>query len=103
MIWELGRPFEKEQKTFVLDDEAVPVWKDKNTAGVLTFAKKEFTADPEPIRKEFVEVCVQTRFCDAMKVEGDEFALVSNIAAAQTICSKFGRELIDKETLLRLS
>ncbi|SVB23998.1 uncharacterized protein METZ01_LOCUS176852, partial [marine metagenome] len=102
LIWELGRPFEKEQKTFVLDDEAVPVWKDKNTAGVLTFAK-EFTADPEPIRKEFVEVCVQTRFCDAMKVEGDEFALVSNIAAAQTICSKFGRELIDKETLLRLS
>ncbi len=103
LIWELGRPFEKEQKTFVLDDEAVPVWKDKNTAGVLTFAKKEFTADAEPIRKEFVEVCVQTRFCDAMKVEGDEFALVSNIAAAQTICSKFGRELIDKETLLRLS
>ncbi len=103
LIWELGRPFEKEQKTFVLDDLDVPFWKDKNIAGVLTFAKKEFTADAEPIRKEFVEVCVQTRSCDAMKVEGDEFALVSNIAAAQTICSKFGRELIDKETLLRLS
>ncbi len=103
LIWELVKPFEKAQKTFVLDDQAVPVWKDKKTAGVLTFAKKEFTADAEPVRKETVEVCVQTRLCPEMNVKGDEFVLVSKIADAQTICRIFGRELIDKETLLRLS
>jgi hypothetical protein len=103
LIWQLSKPFEKAQKTFVLDDLDVPVWKDKNTAGVLTFADKQFTADAEPIRKETMEVCVHTRFCPTMKVEGDEFALVSNIMDAHTICRIFGRELIDKETLLRLS
>ena len=103
LIWELVKPFEKIQKTFVLDDLDVPVWKDKKTAGVLTFAKKEFTADAEPVRKETVEVCVQTRLCPEMNVKGDEFVLVSKIADAQTICRIFGRELIDKETLLRLS
>ena len=103
LIWELVKPFEKIQKTFVLDDLDVPVWKDKITAGVLTFAKKEFTADAEPVRKETVEVCVQTRLCPEMNVKGDEFVLVSKIADAQTICRIFGRELIDKETLLRLS
>jgi hypothetical protein len=103
LIWELVKPFEKIQKTFVLDDLDVPVWKDKITAGVLTFAKKEFTADAEPVRKETVEVCVQTRLCPEMNVKGDEFVLVSKITDAQTICRIFGRELIDKETLLRLS
>jgi hypothetical protein len=36
-------------------------------------------------------------------MEGDEFVLVSNFTDALTICGKFGRVLIDKETLLRLS
>ncbi|MCS5610199.1 MAG: hypothetical protein NZ961_07270, partial [Candidatus Poribacteria bacterium] len=71
LIWLLAKPF-AQQKSFVLENVKVPVWKDKDTAGVLTFAKKEFTADAEPIRKEFVEVCVQTRFCDAMKWAPDD-------------------------------
>jgi len=103
LVWLLAKPFAQAQKSFVLENEEVPVWKDKNTAGVLTFANKQFTADAKPIRKETLKACVQTRFCDAMKVEGDEFVLVSNIANAQAICRIFGRELIDKETLLRLS
>ena len=103
LVWLLAKPFAQAQKSFVLENVKVPVWKDKNTAGVLTFAKKEFTADAEPVRKETVEVCVQTRLCPEMNVKGDEFVLVSKIADAQIICRIFGRELIDKETLLRLS
>ena len=103
LIWQLRKPFEKVQKTFVLDDQAIPVWKDKNTAGILTFGSKEFTADAEPILKEVVEVCVKTRLCPEIKMEGDEFALVSDINDAKQICSIFDRELINKETLLRLS
>jgi hypothetical protein len=38
-----------------------------------------------------------------MKVEGDEFALVSNFAGAQAICQMFKRVVIDKDTLLRFS
>jgi len=83
LIWLLAKPFFQVQKTFVLDSKEVPVWKDKNTAGILTFAKKEFTADAEPIRKETVEACVQTSFCPEINVEGNEFALVSNFAHAQ--------------------
>ena len=97
------KPFEKAQKTFVLDDQAVPVWKDKNTAGVLTFADKQFTADAEPIRKETLKACVHTRFCPEINVEGNEFALVSNFAGAQAICRMFDSEVIDENTLLRLS
>jgi len=103
LIWELVKPFEKAQKTFVLDDQAVPVWKDRNTAGVMTFADKQFTADAEPVRKETVKACMQTRFCPEIKMEGDEFVLVPNFTDAQTICRMFGSELIDKDTLLRLS
>ena len=44
LVWLLAKPFAHAQKSFVLENEEVPVWKDKNTAGVLTFAK-EFTAD----------------------------------------------------------
>ena len=95
LIWQLSKPFEKAQKTFVLDDRDVLVWKDKNTAGTLKFADKKFTADAEPIGKETVKACVQTRFCPEIKMEGDEFVLVSNFTDAQTICRKFGRELID--------
>ena len=69
----------------------------------MTFADKQFTADAEPVRKETVKACVQTRFCPEIKMEGDEFVLVSNFTDAQTICRMFGRELIDKDTLLRLS
>jgi hypothetical protein len=103
LIGELTKPFEKTQKTFVLNDTDVSVWQDKNTAGVLTFDSKEFTADAEPILKEVVEVCVKTRLCPEVKVEGNEFALVSDINDAKQICSIFDRELINKETLLRLS
>ncbi len=103
LVWLLAKPFAQAQKTFVLDDRDVPVWKDKNTAGTLKFADKKFTADAEPIGKETVKACVQTRFCPEIKMEGDEFVLVSNFTDAKTICRKFGRELIDKETLLRLS
>jgi len=103
IVWLLAKPFAQAQKSFVLLNEKVPVWKDKDTAGVMTFAKKEFTADAEPIRKETVKACVQTRFCPEIKMEGDEFVLVSNFTDAQTICRMFGRELIDKDTLLRLS
>ena len=103
LVWLLAKPFAQAQKTFVLDDRDVPVWKDKNTAGTLKFADKKFTADAEPIGKETVKACVQTRFCPEIKMEGDEFVLVSNFTDAKTICGKFGRELIDKETLLRLS
>jgi len=103
LVWLLAKPFAQVQKIFVLDSKEVPVWVGKKTAGVLTFAKKEFTADAEPIRKEIVKSCVQTRFCPEIKMEGDEFVLVSNFTDAQTICRKFGRELIDKDTLLRLS
>ena len=103
LVWLLAKPFAQAQKSFVLENVKVPVWKDKNTAGVMTFADKQFTADAEPVRKETVEVCVQTRLCPEMNVKGDEFVLVSKIADAQTICRIFGRELIDKETLLRLS
>ncbi len=39
----------RRKKSFVLLNEKVPVWKDKDTAGVMTFAKKEFTADAEPV------------------------------------------------------
>ena len=113
LVWLLAKPFAQAQKSFVLENEKVPVWDDKNTAGTLKFAgpdgqfdtadDKEFTADAEPIRKETVKACVQTRFCPEIKMEGDEFVLVSNFTDAQSICLKFGRELIDKETLLRLS
>ena len=103
LVWLLAKPFAQAQKTFVLDDRDVTVWKDKNTAGTLKFADKKFTADAEPIGKETVKACVQTRFCPEIKMEGDEFVLVSNFTDAKTICRKFGRELIDKETLLRLS
>ena len=103
LVWLLAKPFAHAQKSFVLENENVPVWKDKNTAGTLKFADKKFTADAEPIRKETVEVCVQTRLCPEMSVKGDEFALVSRFADAQAICRIFGRELIDKETHLRLS
>ena len=103
IVWLLAKPFAQAQKSFVLENEKVPFWKDKYTAGVLTFAKEEFTADAEPIRKETVNACLQTRLCPEMNVKGDEFVLVSKIADAQAICRMFGRELIDKETLLRLS
>jgi len=103
IVWLLAKPFAQAQKSFVLENEKVPVWKDKDTAGVMTFADKQFTADAEPIRKETVKACVQTRFCPEIKMEGDEFVLVSNFTDAQTICRMFGRELIDKDTLLRLS
>ncbi len=103
IVWLLAKPFAQAQKSFVLENEKVPVWKDKKTAGVMTFADKQFTADAEPVRKETVKACVQTRFCPEIKMEGDEFVLVPNFTDAQTICRKFGRELIDKETLLRLS
>jgi hypothetical protein len=102
LIWLLAKPF-AQQKSFVLENVKVPVWKDKNTAGTLKFAGKEFFADAEPIRKETAKACVQTRFCPEIKMEGDEFVLVSNFTDAQTICRMFGRELIDKDTLLRLS
>ncbi len=102
LVWLLAKPF-TQQKIFVLENEEVPVWKNKITAGVMTFADKQFTADAKPIRKETVEACVQTRFCPLMKVEGDEFALVSNFAGAQAICRMFKRVVIDKDTLLRLS
>ncbi len=101
LVWLLAKPFTQAQKSFVLENEEVPVWKDKNgeyglgTAGTLKFADKKFTADAEPIRKETVKACVQTRFCPEIKMEGDEFVLVSNFTDAQTICRKFGRELID--------
>ena len=103
LVWLLAKPFTQAQKSFVLENEKVPLWKDKNTAGWLKFADKKFTADAEPIRKETVKACVQTRSCPEIKMEGDEFVLVSNFTDAQTICRKFGRELIDKDTLLRLS
>ena len=103
LVWLLAKPFAQVQKIFVLDSKEVPVWVGEKTAGVLTFAKKEFTADAEPIRKEIVKSCVQTRFCPEIKIEGEEFPLVANFADAQMICSNFGRELIEKETLLRLS
>ena len=32
----LAKPFAQAQKSFVLENEKVPVWKDKNTARVLT-------------------------------------------------------------------
>ena len=102
LIWLLAKPF-AQQKSFVLENVKVPVWKDKNTAGTLKFAGKEFFADAEPIRKETAKACVQTRFCPEIKMEGDEFVLVSKFIDAQTICRMFGRELIDKDTLLRLS
>ena len=103
IVWLLAKPFAQAQKSFVLLNEKVPVWKDKDTAGVMTFAKKEFTADAEPVRKETVNACLQTRLCPEMNVKGDEFVLVSKIADAQAICRILGRELIDKETHLRLS
>jgi hypothetical protein len=103
LVWLLAKPFTQAQKSFVLESEKVPLWKGKNTAGTLEFADKKFTADAEPIRKETAKACVQTRFCPEIKMEGDEFVLVSNFTDAQTICRKFGRELIDKDTLLRLS
>ena len=103
LVWLLAKPFAQAQKSFVLENEKVPFWKDKYTAGVLTFAKEEFTADAEPIRKETVNACLQTRLCPEMNVKGDEFVLVSKIADAQAICRILGRELIDKETHLRLS
>ena len=102
LVWLLAKPF-WQQKSFVLENVKVPVWKDKNTAGVMTFADKQFTADAEPIRKETVEACVQTSFCPEINVEGNEFALVSNFAGAQAICQMFKRVVIDKDTLLRLS
>ena len=46
---------------------------------------------------------MHTKFCPVMKVEGDEFALVSHIADAQAICRMFDSEVIDENTLLRLS
>jgi len=103
LVWLLAKPFAQAQKSYVLESEKVPFWKDKNTAGTLKFAGKEFFADAEPIRKETAKACVQTRFCPEIKMEGDEFVLVSNFTDAQTICRMFGRELIDKDTLLRLS
>ena len=36
-------------------------------------------------------------------MEGDDYALVSNIEDAQTICQIIEREVIDENTLLRLS
>jgi hypothetical protein len=103
LVWLLAKPFAQAQKSYVLESEKVPFWKDKNTAGTLKFAGKEFFADAEPIRKETAKACVQTRFCPEIKMEGDEFVLVSKFIDAQTICRMFGRELIDKDTLLRLS
>ena len=102
LVWLLAKPF-AQQKSFVLENVEVPVWEGKNTAGLLRFADTNFTADAKPIRKETAKACVQTRFCPEIKMEGDEFVLVSNFTDAQTICRQFGRELIDKETLLRLS
>ena len=107
LVWLLAKPFAQAQKSFVLENlgvyPRVPVWKDRNTAGVMTFADKKFTADAEPIRKETAKACVQTRFCPEIEMEGDEFVLVANFTDAQTICRMFGSELIDKDTLLRLS
>ena len=68
LVWLLAKPFAQAQKSFVLENVKVRVWKDKNTAGVLTFVDKQFTADAEPIRKETVEACVQTRFCPEYKL-----------------------------------
>ena len=105
LVWLLAKPFAQAQKSFVLENVEVPIWKDKNIGGLLKFTSKEFTADSEPIRKKILETCVQTGHCPVhpIKVEGDEFALVSNFADAQTICQMFKRVVIDKDTLLRLS
>ena len=102
LVWLLAKPFGK-QKSFVLENVEVPVWEGKNTAGFLRFADTNFTADANPIRKETVKACVQTRFCPEIKIGGDEFALISNIADAQAICRMFERVVIDENTLLRLS
>ena len=104
LVWLLAKPF-AQQKSFVLENEEVPVWKDKNIGGLLKFAGKEFTADAEPVRKKILETCIQTGHCPVrpIKVEGDEFVLVSNFADAQAICHMFERVVIDKDTLLRLS
>ncbi len=104
LVWLLAKSFEQ-QKRFVLGNEEVPVWKDKNIGGLLKFAGKEFTAESEPVRNKILETCVQTGHCPVLpiKVEGDEFALVSNFVDAQTICRMFDRVVIDENTLLRLS
>jgi hypothetical protein len=102
LVWLLAKPFGK-QKSFVLENVEVPAWEGKNTAGLLKFADTNFTADANPIRKETVKACVQTRFCPEIKIGGDEFALISNIADAQVICRMFERVVIDENTLLRLS
>ncbi len=103
LVWLLAKPFAQAQKSFVLENEEVPVWKDKNTAGTLKFADKKFAADAEPVRKEILDICVQTGRCPVMKVDGTAFALVSNFADAQAICRMFERVVIDENTLLRLS
>ena len=104
LVWLLAKPF-AQQKSFVLINQKVPVWKDKNIGGLLKFDGKEFTTDSEPVRNKILETCVQTGHCPVLpiKVEGDEFALVSNFVDAQTICRMFDRVVIDENTLLRLS
>ncbi|MDC0229936.1 hypothetical protein OAK48_03085 [Deltaproteobacteria bacterium] len=88
LVWLLAKSFEQ-QKRFVLGNEEVRVWKDKNIGGLLKFAGKEFTAESEPVRNKILETCVQTGHCPVLpiKVEGDEFALVSNFAGAKAILS----------------
>ena len=51
LVWLLAKPF-AQQKRFVMENEEIPVWKDKNIGGLLKFADKKFTADAEPIPKE---------------------------------------------------
>ncbi len=104
LVWLLAKSFEQ-QKRFVLGNEEVRVWKDKNTGGLLKFVGQEFFADAEPIRNKILDTCVQTGHCPVLpiKVEGDEFSLVSNFVDAETICRMFERVVIDENTLLRLS
>ena len=103
LIWLLTKSFKQAQKTFVIASKSIPIWKDKIHVGLLKFPSDKFTADAEPVRKNIIETCVQTRRCPSMKVDGNFYGLVSNIDDAQAICRLFDRELIDENTLLRLS
>ena len=99
----LAKPFSLTQKSYVLENQEVLIWSDNITAGTLRFADKYFFADAEPIRKYTLETCIQTGICQPIKMEGDDYALVSNIEDAQTICQMIEREVINENTLLRLS
>ena len=101
--WLLVKPFSLVQKSLALENQQILIWSDNVTAGTLLFADKKFNADAEPVRKYTLDICIQTGICQPIKMEGNDYAIVSNIENAQTICQMFGREVIDENTLLRLA